>query len=793
MKKILSFIAIALMGMTTIFAQTPNYQGIIYVTPTGAGTHSGDSWANATSSIDTAQTLAQANNAVVWVAAGVYYGDTTATAENAFVMTEGVNVYGGFAGNEPDSFDLTLRDFEMNETILDGDSARRVLYQPNNFNTETIWDGFTIQHGYLTIGYGAGVKLKGQGCLSYCLIQYNTLLGTFYQGGGVDAENSTVSNCKITNNNNNDGYGGGVYASYSTIYNCQITSNSAMHNGGIRAFYSNVTNCHIIGNNTTHGSSGIFARYSIVNDCLITDNATDGNGGGVYASNSSINNCEITGNTASHGGGLYASEFSIVSNCNIMDNTSDIPGGGVYITDHSSINNCHIIGNSSGNYGGGAYVSNSSTIIDCYIVNNTGYFGGGAYVSDSSTIIDCYIVNNIGYYSGGVRADNSIITGCEIIANKSGGGVFANGSTVSNCLIANNKSMNRYNAGGVNANNTRITNSTIVRNSYGAVDSLYSAGVNLDEYSFLANSIVWGNENNGEVINLIGNGTCSYSAIEGDYVGDSIITLSADNLPMFIHPSLTSGVNDTTLDVDWHLSENSPCINYGNNFFVDDSLDLDGMPRIKRNTVDLGCYESDYCNDITFSDTTTTVCELFNWHQYQGLTESGDYIDTLVNATGCDSIITLHLTVNPTEVSEFSVTTPDSCYTWNGVDYCESGTYTQTLQTFHGCDSVVTLHLTIAVGVDDHNQGAAITVYPNPTSGVIHVQLTMNNVQLKNVEIQLYDAFGRLLQTTGGVRANNHSPLQTAQIDLSPFVPGIYFIKAVAESNVLAIRKVVKR
>ena len=156
-------------------------------------------------------------------------------------------------------------------------------------------------------------------------------------------------------------------------------------------------------------------------------------------------------------------------------------------------------------------------------------------------------------------------------------------------------------------------------------------------------------------------------------------------------------------------------------------------------------------------------------------------------AAWSDSPYLLESGAGPGYDTSITVACPDSCYTWNGVDYCESGTYTQTLQTVHGCDSVVTLHLTIAVGIDDHNQGAAITVYPNPTSGVIHVQLTMNNVQLNNVEIQLYDAFGRLLQTTGGVRANNHSPLQTAQIDLSPFAPGIYFIKAVAESNVLAI------
>ena len=122
------------------------YDSIIYVTVTGAGTHSGNSWENATSSINMAQTLARSYNAVVWVAAGTYYGDTTAS--NAFTLMDGGTVYGGFAGNEPATFDLSQRDFDVNTTILDGQNARRVLYQPSWFNTETEWNGFTIQNGW---------------------------------------------------------------------------------------------------------------------------------------------------------------------------------------------------------------------------------------------------------------------------------------------------------------------------------------------------------------------------------------------------------------------------------------------------------------------------------------------------------------------------------------------------------------------------------------------------------------------------------------------------------------------
>ncbi|MBO4655100.1 MAG: hypothetical protein J5644_06110 [Bacteroidales bacterium] len=125
MKKFL-FLFFALTNIIIGWSQNTNYQWIIYVTPTGAGTHSGNSWANATSSIEDAQALAQTHNAVVWVAAGTYYGDTAAA--NAFTMRDGVSVYGGFAGNESADYDLSLRDFETNATILDGQNARRVLY-----------------------------------------------------------------------------------------------------------------------------------------------------------------------------------------------------------------------------------------------------------------------------------------------------------------------------------------------------------------------------------------------------------------------------------------------------------------------------------------------------------------------------------------------------------------------------------------------------------------------------------------------------------------------------------------
>ena len=108
------------------------------------------------------------------------------------------------------------------------------------------------------------------------------------------------------------------------------------------------------------------------------------------------------------------------------------------------------------------------------------------------------------------------------------------------------------------------------------------------------------------------------------------------------------------------------------------------------------------------------------------------------------------------------------------------------------------LQVTEPVGISDYAV-SPVNVWPNPTTGVVNVQ--MNNVQARTLEIHVYDAFGRLLWTTGNIEANNPSSPQMdangsseqTQIDLSSFAPGIYFVKAVAEGNVVAVRKVVKR
>ena len=168
---------------------------------------------------------------------------------------------------------------------------------------------------------------------------------------------------------------------------------------------------------------------------------------------------------------------------------------------------------------------------------------------------------------------------------------------------------------------------------------------------------------------------------------------------------------------------------------------------------------------------------------------AGTYQVIGYNTAGCNAMASATVNVWQPATSEFTVVCPDSCYIWNGESYCQSGDYIQTLQTVHGCDSVVTLHLTITVGVEDYN-AFDFKVYPNPTNGVVNVQWTVNNEQWTDGELQVLDMYGRLLNVIG---VNNDSSIRTAQIDLSHYANGVYFIKMVADDKTIAVQKVVKQ
>ena len=97
----------------------------------------------------------------------------------------------------------------------------------------------------------------------------------------------------------------------------------------------------------------------------------------------------------------------------------------------------------------------------------------------------------------------------------------------------------------------------------------------------------------------------------------------------------------------------------------------------------------------TAGDTAAVECESFNWYGTE-YTVSGDYQHRLTNASGFDSVLTMHLTIKHGTHDVESQTACDG-YTWHGNDYASSGTYTYDYTNGEGCASTDTLHLTINV------------------------------------------------------------------------------------------------
>ena len=101
---------------------------------------------------------------------------------------------------------------------------------------------------------------------------------------------------------------------------------------------------------------------------------------------------------------------------------------------------------------------------------------------------------------------------------------------------------------------------------------------------------------------------------------------------------------------------------------------------------------------------TTCANEPYSDDLFHNLTQAGTYTDTLVNAQGGDSIITLTLSLLPVYAfAETASMKSNETYEWRGKTYSEMlpGTYfdTLTLKTAAGCDSVYTLTLTVeAIG-----------------------------------------------------------------------------------------------
>ncbi len=214
------FTIAALMG--AMFVAVPHAQAAArcYVNPgSDMGLGDGSSWADAFTDLQTA--LANAACTEIWVAAEIYTPTSTTNRTISFQLTNGVALYGGFAGNEAD---LEKRDPASNMTILSGQIGA-VTTADNSYhvvtgggtNSTAVLDGFIITGGNASGVYPDSV------------------------GGGMYNSDGSPTLANVTFTENSGGNGGGMHNywySSPTLTDVTFSGNASTSSGGGMYNYS---------------------------------------------------------------------------------------------------------------------------------------------------------------------------------------------------------------------------------------------------------------------------------------------------------------------------------------------------------------------------------------------------------------------------------------------------------------------------------------------------------------------------------------------------------------------------
>lgn len=348
--------SIALMGLVLILAPLATAQTVVFVDSRNTtGVQNGTSWGKAFSTIqDGIEAARAAFGGEVWVAGGEY--NEARPNAGALRLRSGVNVYGGFVGDEAVR---AQRDPDANVTIIDagesngGAPAAVAVYGAN----DTILDGFRITHA---------IGQDGAGMTNI-------------------AVSPTVVNCVFTENVAQR-FGGAVLnvdGATPRFERCVFARNYAGNAGGAMA-------------NTGAAAS--------VTDSAFRENSVGNVGGAIFnveGGDVFLTTTVFDGNTALEGGGAIFNEGAdpSIAGCSFFRNSTPRFGGAIFNNNGASplVVNSVFAWNASDDRGGAVTTLNSSfTGINCTFAYNTS-------VNDGSVLFDnaanTTIFNSIMWYN----------------------------------------------------------------------------------------------------------------------------------------------------------------------------------------------------------------------------------------------------------------------------------------------------------------------------------------------------------------------------------------------------------
>ena len=176
-------------------------------------------------------------------------------------------------------------------------------------------------------------------------------------------------------------------------------------------------------------------------------------------------------------------------------------------------------------------------------------------------------------------------------------------------------------------------------------------------------------------------------------------------------------------------------------------------------------------NPVESTTLSAAICEGATYTENGfNVSEAGTYTQNLQTVNGCDSIVTLTLTVNPAyNITIDASINEGETYEENGFSESEAGTYVHTLQSEFGCDSVITLNLTVNSSLNDVVANAVeVRLYPNPAKSFVTLEF---EALKENTLLQILDLNGRRVRTL-----DLKAGIETLRIDLGDLPKGVYTI-----------------
>jgi hypothetical protein len=483
----------------------------------------------------------------VWVAQGSYLPG--ALASSTFDIPDGVQVFGGFSGDE---VARSERDCTVNVTVLSGDigvvddatdNVEQVV-TTSSATAGTVLDGFTITGGYTRETWpdynGAGIYNDGGSpLLRNLIIEGNSAYG---RGAGMydDGGSPTLEDVVIRDNviRGSGGDGGGLY-----------------HSGGLLT----LTRVSIERNNGRLGGGiALSGGSAVLIDVVLEGNVATNSGGGMYVSTGgsvSLSRVVFEDNHAEYGGGLSCrvgpSPIQI-EDVTFLRNSAMSQGGGMSNQKRAVMRRVAFLGNSAQRGGGlrnyGVGTQNETVLREGLFVGNTSQSYGGGLFNEMED------------------GDQGFLT------------------VVSSTFSANHAQT----AGGAVHN-------------YGSFPSGGGPPVQL------VGCVFWGDSATGstaEIGRTWDEATVTHSDVAGGFTG----TGNIDSDPQFLRPPSagTDGVFGTVDDDygDLRLGYQVAAIDAGDNAAVTSTVDLSGGPRLLDDAmvadtgngtapiVDMGAYES---------------------------------------------------------------------------------------------------------------------------------------------------------------------------------------------------------